>query len=240
MLRKLMEAWRGKNTLALMLDQFDQMLAHDQWLFEQATDIYWRNREWPQVQDALYARDKQVNELERAIRREVVRHLTVHPGTDVVACLILMSVVKDAERIGDYCKNIYEIGKIFRHGYTAEHYVNQLRDIHDITNALFAEAREAFRSSNADLACQVQQTFGTMGKKCDYLVEQLLGQKDDMATDEAVAYGLLARHMKRIAAHLANIASSVVAPVESLDFMDETPMLPGDEAICPTPKPEGP
>ncbi len=43
-----------------------------------------------------------------------------------------------------------------------------------------------------------------------------------MPTDEAVSYGMLARHMKRIAAHLSNIASSVVTPVENLDFADES------------------
>ena len=33
------------------------------------------------------------------------------PGVDVPACLVLMSVVKDAERIGDYCKNVLDAAK---------------------------------------------------------------------------------------------------------------------------------
>jgi phosphate uptake regulator len=33
-----------------------------------------------------------------------------------------------------------------------------------------------------------------------------------------VAYVLLARHYKRVAAHLSNIATSVVSPVPLLDF----------------------
>jgi len=229
MLKQLMSAWRGHNTLSLMIDQFDQMLSHDQWMFQQATDAYWRHREWPEIQDSLYARDKQVNRLERAIRGEVVRHLTVHSGCDVVACLILMSVVKDAERIGDYCKNIFEIGKMFGHEYTSPRYLEPLKEIHATVTALFDETRAAFRDSNTDLAREILKTFGVTGKKCDYLIEQLLRQKDDMPTDEAVSYGLLCRHMKRIAAHLSNIASSVVAPVESLDFMDERHAPSGDK-----------
>ena len=228
MLKELLAAWRGRNTLSLMIDQFDQMMAHDLWMFGQAADTYWRHQSWAEVQDPLYARDKQVNELERAIRREVVRHLTLHPGRDVVACLILMSVVKDAERIGDYCKNIFEIGKMFGHKYTAPRYLEPLKEVHDTVTDLFGQTRQAFRESNAELAQHVLDTFGTLGKKCDFLIEQLLGQKDDMPTDEAVAYGLLCRHMKRIAAHLSNIASSVVAPVENLDFMDEREKPFGD------------
>jgi len=221
MLRELLSAWRGRNTLALMIDQFDQMLAHDQWMFEQAIDTYWRRHPWMEVQDPLYARDKQVNALERSIRREVVRHLTLHPGRDVVACLILMSVVKDAERIGDYCKNIFEIGKIFGQEYTSEKHLAPLREVHETVTWLFESTREAFRESNTELAGEVLQRFGAMGKQCDYLIEELLRRKDDMPTDEAVSYGLLGRHMKRVGAHLSNIASSVVAPVENLDFMDE-------------------
>ena len=221
MLKKLVAAWRGRNTLSLMLDQFDQMMAHDQWMFKQATSTYWRATEWEDVQEPLYARDKHVNELERAIRRGVVRHLVVHPGDDVVTCLIMMSVVKDAERIGDYCKNIFEVGKMFRYEYTAPKYAEPLKEIYKTVSELFDKTRQAFRESNTELAGAVIQTFDGLKGKCDLIVEQLLRQKDDMPTDEAVSYGMLCRHMKRIAAHLSNIASSVVAPVENLDFADE-------------------
>ena len=222
MLKELVAAWRERNTLSLMLDQFDQMLAHDQWMFWQATDAYWRNRAWQEVQDPLYARDKQVNELERAIRGAVARHLIVHPGHDVAACLIMMSVVKDAERIGDYCKNIFEAGKMFRHEYTAAQYVEPLREIHSEINLLFDKTRQAFPKSDVELAGQIIKSFERLKHRCDLIVAQLLKQKDDMPTDEAVSYGMLCRHMKRIAAHLSNIASSVVTPVENLDFADES------------------
>jgi phosphate uptake regulator len=32
----------------------------------------------------------------------------------VAACLALMSVAKDAERIGDYCKNVFEVGQFYK------------------------------------------------------------------------------------------------------------------------------
>ncbi|MBN2583869.1 MAG: phosphate uptake regulator PhoU [Planctomycetes bacterium] len=221
MLKALLAAWRGDNALALMLDQFDQMLAHDQWMFQQAAGAYWRAVVWSDVQGVLYARDKQVNDLERAIRREVVRHLVLHPGSDVPACLIMMSVVKDAERIGDYCKNIFEVGKWFRHEYTSPRYLGPLKEVHETILAMFDKTRKAFRESHVELAVEVIRTFESVKSKCDLIVEQLLRQKDNMPTDEAVSYGMICRHMKRAAAHLANIASSVVTPVENLDFADE-------------------
>jgi phosphate uptake regulator len=41
---------------------------------------------------------------------------------------------------------------------------------------------------------------------------------EQLAADEAVAYVLLSRFYKRVSAHLANIATSVVSPVPMLDY----------------------
>lgn len=222
MLKELLQAWRGRNTLRLMMDQLDQMLAHDKWMFQQAADTYWRNQDWQEVQSPLYARDKQVNELERAIRREIVTHLTMHsPGEDVPACLVLMSVVKDAERIGDYTKNIFDVGKIFRFEYTTPRYLEPIKEVYQTILEMFDGTRVAFRESNSEKGRAVCNQFEAVRRKCDMIIEQLLRQKDDMPTDEAVSYSLICRHMKRIGAHLTNIASSVFAPIEDLDFRDE-------------------
>ncbi len=222
MLKELLQAWRGRNTLRLMMDQLDQMLAHDRWMFQQAADTYWRQQDWKEVEAPLYGRDKQVNELERSIRREVVRHLTLHsPGEDVPACLVLMSVVKDAERIGDYCKNIFEVGKVFQYEYTAPRYLEPLKDVGRSILEMFDRTREAFRESNSEKARSVTNQFEAIRRKCDLIIEQLLRQKEELPTDEAVSYSLMCRHMKRVSAHLANIATSVFAPIEDLDFMDE-------------------
>lgn len=222
MLKELLQAWRGRNTLRLMMDQLDQMLAHDKWMFQQAADTYWRNQDWKEVEAPLYARDKQVNELERAIRREIVTHLTMHsPGEDVPACLVLMSVVKDAERIGDYTKNIFEVGKVFRYEYTAPRYFEPMKEVYRKVLEMFDRTREAFRESNSEKARAVSDMFDGVRRNCDLIIEQLLRQKDDMPTDEAVSYSLICRHMKRVGAHLTNIATSVFAPIEDLDFRDE-------------------
>ena len=61
-------------------------------------------------QEMLYDRDIRINKLERRIRRRVVSHLSVRGTTaEVPSALIFMNVVKDAERIGDYIKNLHEV-----------------------------------------------------------------------------------------------------------------------------------
>ena len=45
---------------------------------------------------------------------------------------------------------------------------------------------------------------------------------DDLPTKKAVGYALLARYIKRVSGHLVNIATSVVTPVDRLDYIDES------------------
>ena len=56
-------------------------------------------------------------------------------------------------------------------------------------------------------------------KRCDKIIERLA--RSDLDVNEAVALALMARYFKRLAAHLTNIATSVILPVSDLDYFDE-------------------
>jgi len=222
MLKELLDAWRGRDALTEMFADFDQMLDSTDWMFERAVEVFFSRVDWQPVQDPLYERDKKVNKAERRIRARIVKHLTVQPGADVPACLVLMSVVKDAERIGDYCKNIFEVGKFYTREFTTARYIEPLEKMRAGVEELFAQTRRAFSTSDVEAARGVLEAFGVFSKQCDGLIQNLLQERDHVPPDEGVAYSLLARHMKRIGAHLSNIATAVVAPVHRLDYMDES------------------
>jgi len=226
MLKELLSAWRGRDALSQMFDEFDQMLDHTHWMFQQAVEVFFSRVDWQAIEGPLYERDKKVNKLERSIRAQIVKHLSLRKDTNLAACLVLMSVVKDAERIGDYGKNIFEVGKFYTHEFTGTTYLDPLERIRMKVEDIFNLAKRAFSGSDVDLARRLQKEFGVFSKDCDRLIQQLLQHRQDIPTDEAVAYSLLARHMKRIGAHLANISSAVVAPVHRLDYMDEA--APGE------------
>ncbi|HUU93021.1 MAG TPA: PhoU domain-containing protein [Phycisphaerae bacterium] len=221
MLRELWEAWRGQDALTRMFDEFDQMLDETYWMFQRAVEVFFSRVDWQAVEDPLYQRDKKVNKLERSIRAQIVKHLSVRQDANVAACLVLMSVVKDAERIGDYCKNVFEVGKFYTREFTGRKYLDPLERIRMKVEEIFNLTKDAFSRSDVDLARQVQKAFGECSKRCDDLIRLLLQERDSIPTDEAVAYSLLTRHLKRIGAHLSNISSAVIAPVHKLDYMDE-------------------
>ena len=218
MLRQLFSAFKSGDVLDEAFSQFAEMLGHAQWMFTRANEVLQRQVEPAGVRDSIYQRDKSINELLRSIRRKIVRHLTINPGADVAASLALMSVAKDAERIGDYCKNVFEVGRFYKEDFNVPRYHEPLAAICERVQDLFGGVRQAFRESDAEAAKAALKAADEIGDGCDRIIEQLLGDEASIETPEAVAYSLLARHYKRVASHLSNVATAVLGKVEDLDF----------------------
>ena len=73
--------------------------------------------------------DKKINEFERDVRRKVMTHLVVSGNQYLGAGLILVSVVVDIERMGDYTKNIYELAIQHPKRLSAGNYAIKLQEI---------------------------------------------------------------------------------------------------------------
>ncbi len=220
MLKELINAFRRKDILDELTGRVGEMLDAGLWMFEKASDVLMRESDWNEQADPLYQRDQEINRIEREIREKIVTHLTVSatvPG-DALPCLMLMNVVKDAERIGDYCKNIFEVGKFYVEPFEHQEFWQPLKGIRDDVAGLFPHAREAFIEDDSSVAKRAIARCRDIGQQSDMIIQQLLKLHDNIHADEAVAYVLLARHYKRVAAHLSNIATSVVSPVPMLDF----------------------
>ena len=223
MLKEIIRAFRHKDVIKELAAQVGDMLDAGAWMFEQAGTALAHEVDWNAICDPLYERDRQINGIEQSIREKIVTHLSVGNQGDMAPCLVLMNVVKDAERIGDYCKNIFEVGRFYQHEYTHPEYARTLDDIRTQTVPLFADARKAFVAADARLAKRIMDIASKLRARCDVVIRQLLSVHDQIAPDEAVAYVLLARFYKRVAAHLANIATSVVSPVPMLDYRGKMP-----------------
>ncbi|MBN1586246.1 MAG: hypothetical protein JW937_02315 [Candidatus Omnitrophica bacterium] len=219
MLKNLIAFWKGKEFLSQVLGDFDSMLRDGEVMFTEAYRKLHGKETSADLKDRIYSLDREINRLEREIRRRIVEHLSLQPGVDVPACLVLMSVVKDAERLGDYCKNLYEVTELLEKPLSPELLKDYFENTDQELPALFLKAREAFIKSDERAAHEIIQLERTIIKRCDKVIHRLA--KSNLETNEAVCMTLLARHLKRLAAHLANITSSVVVPISSLDFFDE-------------------
>ena len=208
----------GRNGLGHVQRQLVEMLTRDREAFDAATATLLAGDDAALVGPTLRDTDAQVNELEREIRRELVVHASVHGAGDIAAVLVYMSIVKDVERIGDYAKNIYDLAA---GGVDFQAAPDRPTMLHyrDRTAAMITEAGVIFAEDDQDRAHALLAEADTMLDAFDELVNTLV-VSDGIARD-AVPRALFYRHLKRIVAHLMNLLSAVVVPVDRLDYLDE-------------------
>jgi len=220
MLKELLDLVRAKSALSGMLSEFTQMVEITEWMFDTAIQVLMCGKDAAEVKDEIYAKDREVNEHQRSIRRKIIRHLTLQPGSDVPACLVMMSVVKDAERMGDFCKNIFEVGTMLHVTFDSGRYKTPFIELSEQVENMFGKTRKAFERSDEEIARAIIIKGNQISKQCDMMLKQLIA--DNISTEKAVGYTLLARYFKRISSHLVNIATSVVTSVDNLDYLDES------------------
>lgn len=219
MFESLISFWKGKDFLIQVFEEFKHMLNDSQAMFEAVIKRLIAGEDVPDLREKIYALDLKVNCLEKDIRSRIAKHLLLQPSVDVTACLLLMSVVKDAERLGDYCKNLYEVSELANGPINKKKYEELFGSMEQDIATLFHETKQAFIESNEDKAIASWTSKSKIGKGCDAIIVKIA--KSDLSANDAVCFTLIARHFKRLTSHLTNIASSVVLPISELDYFDE-------------------
>ncbi|MCF7870142.1 MAG: hypothetical protein K9L69_02775 [Candidatus Omnitrophica bacterium] len=219
MFENLLQFWRGKDFLSQVLDEFKKMLDDTHQMFDSVCYRLIDNKEESFLKDNIYSLDKKVNNLEKDIRKRIIEHLAIQPSVDLPTSLLLMSVVKDAERLGDYAKNLFEVTDILDGPLDKEKYLQFFDDIGGDLEKLFNITKEAFIDSDEKQAASAWNFETKIVKRCEDIFVKLANS--DLPVNTAVAFTLIARYYKRIAAHLTNIATSIIVPLDQLDYFRE-------------------
>jgi len=217
MLAGFMNLWRGEPLMKKAISRFADMLVCDEFLFSEAWEVLNGNRVIEDIKQDFYAQDKAVNQYEHEIRRILLEHLSFHPTKDVPGSLALMSLVKDAERIGDYAKNIFEVGVMLEGKSKDLKYLKRLSTIQKQVAENFPALKNAFLDSDEPAAKKILQGYAPAKVELNNLLQDLF--EEQLETREAVATALLSRYLKRINSHLSNIASGIIYPLDQIDFV---------------------
>ena len=220
MLRELLKMWKKIDLLKKALDDFLSMIDVVEEEFRCATDALFGKRSCADAKDTIYKTDIKANKTERGIRKALVEHLAVNPRGDAPACLILMSASKDAERAGDYCKNLFEVAELYHNTFADSKYAGDLQEMVDQILAAFAKTRTAFAEDDQVVGHEVIVEETQIAKRGDAMIEKVAND-DSLTANQAVCLALAFRFLKRVNAHLGNIASSVVMPLHKIDYFDE-------------------
>ena len=220
MLKELFNLFRSGDALTRMGRDFSEMLALSYGLTLDAGRILFEEAPEGDRRAELSKRDVQINKIERGIRKQVITHLTLQKQPrDVPYCLLLMSIVKDVERLGDYAKNLAEIHDEGGAPMPDDANGVELRGIRRATEATFGAVGEVFATSDSKRAVGLIQEGRKVNRRCDQLVATVARSTYDAATTTSMVLG--ARYYKRIESHLLNILSGVVMPLHKLDYYDE-------------------
>jgi phosphate transport system protein len=223
MFRNLLSFWKGKDFLSHVFKEFKGMLDDTEIMFTSVCKQLLDNVEEPGLKQKIYDIDKKVNNLQKDIRKRIVEHLSLQPTVDVAACLVLMSVVKDAERLGDYCKNLFEVTELLSKPVDRELFTKYFDGIEKDILEMFGLTKKAFIEADEEKARLTWDYKTRLTKDCNRIVAELA--KCDLSVNEAVCFVLVARYFKRLVAHLVNIATSVILPLSDLDYFDEKRQL---------------
>jgi len=216
--RELIELWRSDNLLTQALNDSYAMLENTRDMFRESVRSL-RSSDDGQMGFNVYEMDQRVNQYEREVRRKVLKHLAITGGVNIIPGLILTSIVIDVERIGDYTKNIKDLAVVHPKKLNCGKHEADIGRIEPAVAALFDEIIPAVKATDKERARKIVSENWWILKKCDEILNSLIaGDEAGMSPGDAVATGIYARYLKRIAAHLMNVATSVVNPFESLGF----------------------
>jgi phosphate uptake regulator len=210
--------FRDADQLDNVEKQLVEMLANCQDAFRLATEAAFGEADVAEHGAELKALDKEINKTERAIRRELLVHGTVR-GADVDQGLMLtyMSIAKDIERIGDKCKDIWELAEMGANLSAGENADILARDRAQVAE-LIEDTLDAFAREDADRVHELIPGIKMAGDTYDGYVRHFV--TSETPSRESAPRALFYRYVKRLSAHLSNVLSSVVMPVDRLDFYD--------------------
>ena len=167
MFKQIFEIFKSDSLYEQALSECHEMLDIDLQMFKESIKSL-RKSDTAEINIDIFAMDKKINEFERDVRRKVMTHLAVGGKEDVGSGLVLVSVVIDIERIGDYTKNIYDLAVNHPKKLDGGTVEDRLIEIEKISYELFEDSIDAFKSQNIEKARDLMGQYKeNISSQCD-------------------------------------------------------------------------
>ncbi len=180
----------------------------------------------------IYERDRQLNRYERSVRRKILTHLSISPKPDVNMGLVITAIVIDIERIGDYTKNIVELASGLAEPFNGGELNDEIMELERIVDRLFEGIVPALKGPDERLARKILEDHKEVSARVERGLELL---RTDRAlagqSGRAVTAALYLRYLKRVSAHLKNVATSVVNPYYRIGFKEKRKAEAAQKAV---------
>ena len=219
MFKQIFEIFKSDSLYQQALGECHEMLDIDLTMLKASIESL-RKSDSAEIDIDIYEMDKKINEFERDVRRKVMTHLAIGGKEDIGSGLVLVSVVIDIERIGDYTKNIYDLSVNHPKKLVGGSVEERLTEIEKISFNLFEESIQVFKNQDIEKASELMGYYKeNISSQSDAITNDIIaGKIGNLEIGSASAVGLYARYLKRIAAHSRNLISSIVNPFERIGY----------------------
>jgi phosphate uptake regulator len=170
------------------------------------------------IAERICGEDKLINRLEVQVRTKVLKYLAFNTSPDLSGALYLISIVIDYERIGDYCKNIAQLKLLYPTILDDDQYRKDVIAMYGRIIKMFDLTKAALQEDDEKKAKTVMGMHeeGTKRKHAD--LARRLTEDKEIDARKAIIYALLTNNLRRISAHLRNVASGVIQPIPQLGY----------------------
>ena len=218
--KDLVNIWKSEDSLSQAWASSNEMLTLSHEMFVDSVNAL-RSGEKNKVIKSIKQRDTDINEYHRDIRKKVVTYYSISKDvTNIHSGLVLINMVVDIERLGDYTKNILDLAKHHPEKLISENISDDLRVIEKAVIGRFGDTIKAVEKMDEEIAKDLIKSYrNDLGKLSDSLVASSISGNLQIGEEhKASSMVVYARYLKRIGAHLKNITSVVVNPFESVGY----------------------
>lgn len=220
MWKELTNIWNANDLSRQAWDQSYKMLNLSRDIFSKAI-VYLREAQDIETLKKLKKKDKEINEFQQEVRRKVLTHYSLQSEkVDLANGLILINMVVDIERIGDYAKNILDLAINHPDQIISEDIGSELAEVENEVKERFDKTIKAIHTQDAEIAKSLMEGYREQmtGLSDDIVNGVLRGEKEYGSVSKTAAVTLYARYLKRIGAHLKNITTTILNPFDSIGY----------------------
>jgi len=218
--REIVNLWKSEDLLSQAWDESYKMMMLSNEIFTQAIK-YLREGENQDIIKALKKRDVEINIFQRDVRRKVVTHYAISQDIDDLPNgLVLLNMVVDVERVGDYTKNILDLALNHPNIIKSEEFSEDLYHVEQEVISRFSKTIEAIHTQDADVAQSMMVSYKeTLTSISDDIVNGCISGEITLGDEsKTVSLALYARYLKRIGAHLKNITTVLINPFDAVGY----------------------
>ena len=220
MLDRVISLWKSEDLLSQAWEESFEMMVLSNEMFSAAIR-YLRRGEKIKTLKNLKKRDREINEFQKSVRKKVVTHFSISQNVeDFPSGLVLLNIVVDVERLGDYTKNILDLAIHYPDPLVSEDCLNSLKEIEDDILSRFTDTLTAIEQQDEKLAKKLiksyRKSFSNMSDKI--VNDGISGKQEYKDQKEAASVTLYARYLKRVGGHLKNITTTMLNPYEEIGY----------------------